>query len=45
MGKVFINIMPIDLTKRGFIKHVSVILAVLIAYIVGALLVVGYFPH
>jgi hypothetical protein len=37
--------MSVDLTKRGLIKHVFVIVTVVILYIVGALLIVDYFPH
>jgi hypothetical protein len=41
----FITIMSVDLTKRGFIKYVLVILAVVIAYFIGALFIIDYFPH
>jgi|GEM_PF-2844132 len=37
--------MSLNLTKRGFIKYVFVIVGVLVVYIVGALLVIDYFPH
>jgi hypothetical protein len=37
--------MSIDLTKRGFIKYILVIMASVIAYFVGALFVIDYFPH
>lgn len=37
--------MSVDLTNRGFIKHVFVIVTVVILYIVGTLLIVDYFPH
>ena len=40
-----ITIMSIDLTKRVFIKYVLVILAVVITYFVGALLIIDYFPR
>ena len=39
------NRMSLNLTKRGFIKYVFVIVGVLVVYIVGALLVIDYFPH
>jgi hypothetical protein len=36
--------MSINLTKSGFIKNVFVIVSVLVVYIVGALLIIDYFP-
>ena len=40
-----IAIMSIDLTNRGFIKDVFVIVTVVILYIVGALLMIDYLSH
>ena len=37
--------LSVELTKRGFIKYVLVILAVVIAYFIGALFIIDYFPH
>jgi hypothetical protein len=37
--------MSVDLTKRGFIKYAFMILGVLIAYFIGALLIMDYLPH
>ena len=37
--------MSVDLTNRGFIKHVFVIITVVSLYIEGALMIVDYFPH
>lgn len=42
---VYITIMSVDLTKRAFIKYAFVILGVLIAYFIGALLIIDYLPH
>ena len=37
--------MSINLTKSGFIKYVFMIVSVLVVYLVGALLIIDYFPR
>ena len=44
--RIYIHyIMSMYLTNRGFVKNAIVIVTVVILYIVGALLMIDYFPH